>query len=87
MTAGEQTSLNQLAEFVRDWRDDDKKWKEDVTARLKELEDDKIARDAVRKDRQQSWSNNMWKTIAIAGFLSTTAAGLTIAVLRLVLHV
>lgn len=86
MTAGEQASLNQLSEFVRDWRDDDKKWKDDVATRLQKLEEDKIARDAVAKDRQQSWANKMWKIAAITGFISATGAGIAVAAMRFMLH-
>lgn len=87
MTAGEQASLNTLSEYIREWRTEDAKWKDDVAARLKKLEDDKIARDAVVRDRQQARSNNMWRTVAIGGFLSATGAGVAVATLKMVFNI
>lgn len=83
----EQTSLNQLSEYIREWRTEDKTWKADVSERLKKLEEDKIARDAVMNDREQNRSENRWKLAALVGFLSTTSAGITIAVMRLIFHI
>lgn len=87
MTQGEQTSLNQLATFIHEWRMEDKQWKTDASARLKKLEDDKVARDAVAEDRQQAWSKSIWKIAAIVGFMSTTLAGVTVAALRMFLSI
>lgn len=87
MTHTEQISLNQLSEYIREWRDEDKTWKADVGERLKKLEDDKVARDAVKLDRENNRSNNLWKIAALVAFISTTAAGVTVAALRFMLHI
>lgn len=86
MTINEQRSLDQLSVFIHEWRMEDKEWKANVSARLKKLEDDKIARDAIAVERQQTWAKNTWKLIGLAGFLSTTLAGLTVAVMRFFFH-
>lgn len=86
MTAGEQANLNTLAKFIHDWREEDKSWKQDVSDRLKALEEDRVAREAVRAHREHNRSNNLWRIVMIASFISTTAAGITVASLKFLLH-
>lgn len=85
MTAGEQASLNHLVDYVKEWRSEDKMWKENVSARLKELEDDKVARDAVTKDRERIHKDTLWKVATIVGFMSTTIGGMIALVGKVVL--
>ncbi len=53
MTGGERTALGLLTDFVQDWRDEDREWKQDTGARLRAVEDYITAERAVTVDQKR----------------------------------
>lgn len=86
MTAGEQENLNRLSEYIKEWREDDRAWKADVSDRLKKLEYDKIARDAVASAYAKDDSESRWKLGVAVGFIGSLSAAATGVVLRIIFN-
>ena len=79
MTAQEARLIQQLSEFVRDWRKEDTAWKADTDERLRAVEgyiaaDE--ARNEARNESTQTKRLNRAQILTAAGLLGSTVLGI-----------
>ena len=79
MTAGETRLIQQLSDFVRDWRKEDAEWKESADRRLRGVESyitaDKARNEAAAESTQQNRLNRA-QILTAAGIVGSFVLGL-----------